>query len=225
MSPNGEAARCSHAAEPLSYPDPEPKPCGQQKHEEWQLSGQDGLDLAEISDVEGDNLRHRRGHHERKSKEPHASPQGVSQQAQPEGRLFGGIFDPHSLEDARQCIGQSGEQGEHVDHRIRTYVALRSMPCLLPECSRSSAYTSPRSPLIRVHARWPAPYPLNATANSRSIKRTCQVAGSAQPSRADERAQAPIDARSSSTGGSQPEGVGPITGSSPVLNRPKDQVI
>ena len=40
------------------------------------------------------------------AQEPDAAADGVGHQAQPHGRLFGGVLDPHALEHAGQRVGE-----------------------------------------------------------------------------------------------------------------------
>ena len=60
----------------------EPEPGGQEEHEEQELGGQDGLDLAEVTEVEGDRLAQERPHHDGESDQPDPALEGVGHQAQ-----------------------------------------------------------------------------------------------------------------------------------------------
>ncbi len=53
---SGKASGGGKTPQPLTQSDPESKPGGQQEHDEQQLGGQDGLHLAQISEMEGHGL-------------------------------------------------------------------------------------------------------------------------------------------------------------------------
>jgi len=120
----GQPSRRGERPDPLPRGDGEPEPRGEDEYEEQELCGEDGLDLAQVAQVQCERLTEERTDHDDEAEQPDTPTEGMGDQTQVQCGLIRGVFNPHSLQDAGDGIRQRRRQGQDVDH-LRLHYSTR----------------------------------------------------------------------------------------------------